>query len=85
MKGGRLSADIFNEVVDETLSRYDKLVDHFEEELMASGVPPFAVPETEVGQYQKLLAMEAAGDPDYHTDPVAQKALAKFKLQFGGA
>lgn len=83
MSSGRLSANVWNDITDEILKRYDDLVKMLVDEMLASGNPPFTQRITPRQQYDKLVAMRQSGDPDFWNDPSAQSALQKLSLQFG--
>ena len=80
---GRLSGKRFNRLVETMVKRFDEKVAMLVEHELASGYPPFTVPLTPLEQYQKLVAMQQAGDPAYTEDPRAQAALAKLAVRFG--
>lgn len=77
-----VSADIYNEIVDEATAWYEELVDYLVENLMAAGHPPFTTPLTGREQYDLLNAWRMAGDPRFWDDPAAQQAFAKLGMQY---
>ena len=66
------------------MARYDEMVRALVESYMANGYPPFTEPLTPYEQYQKLLAMRGAGDPQFWNNPQAQATLAHFEARFAG-
>lgn len=80
---GRLSGERYNYIVAQILERYRHRVELLTKEMMASGYPPFSEPLTARQQYDKLVAMKNAGDPQFLNSPAAQQALEKLSMQFG--
>ena len=77
-----LSADIFNDIVDEVTTWYDELVDFLVDQMMAAGHPPFTTPLSPREQFDLLNAWRMAGDPRFWSDPAAQADFAKLGAQF---
>lgn len=80
---GPLSGKRFNRLVKAMVEGFNEKRDLLINEMMDSGYPPFTVPLSPLEQYQKLVAMRGAGDPNYTNSPEAQAALAKLSLRFG--
>ena len=79
----RLSGERWNRITDEIVKRYRELVEMYKNELLADGYPPFHVPLTPQEQYQRLVAMQQAGDPLFYSDPSAGAKLAELSQRFG--
>lgn len=82
MNRSDVSADIYNEIVDEASTWYAEVVDFLTDNLMASGYPPFTTPLSPREQFDLLNAWRMAGDPRFWSDPTAQQAFARLSLQF---
>ncbi len=80
--GGRLGGERANRIRDRIVARYDEMVRLLVESYMANGFPPFTTPETPYEQYQKLLAMRGAGDPQFWDSPQAQATLNHLEARF---
>ena len=82
-RNDRLGGERWNRLLDEIVQRYGDQKKRLGEALMTDGYPPFTQPVSPREQYQKLLAMQASGDPAYWNDPAAQAALAKLAARYG--
>lgn len=82
---GRLGAkrweNVRDRIVDNSMDRLQLLV----AEYMANGWPPFTDHLSPYQQFQKLLAMRGAGDPNFWGNVQAQAMLAKLEQEFGQA
>lgn len=80
---GRMGGERVNRIYTRIMERYDELVQMYIEQLTVDGYAPFTRPATPFEQYQKLVALQASGDPAYWQDPRAQAALANLAQRFG--
>ena len=80
---GRLSGERWNRIVQEIIRRYYRRRDLIIEELMAAEYPPFQTQLTGRDLYDKLVAMQAAGDPGYWNDKEAQAELVRLSQKYG--
>jgi len=79
----QVGRSFWEDVRDDAQKRFDDLKEFLQGNLYQDGGPPFSVEASPRRQYEKLLALRAAGDPAYVQDPSAAKRLEELAALYG--
>lgn len=82
---GPLSATYWNPILDDFRKWYVETRNMLLQEFYASGYPPGTEPSPPHDIYQRLIALQQTGSPDYWQSQAAQDELRKLEQVYGPA